>query len=690
MTSVIGVDVGGTFSDLTFISPSGAITILKVPSTPKDQSIGVQNALVQLKDQFIGKTPDLDILIHGSTVATNAVLERKGATTALITTKGFKDVIEIGRQTRRCLYDLNEDPINPLAPRNLRFEIAERVGADGRIIEPINHIDIKNTVKSIPDHVESVAICLIFSFQQPIHEIQIEKLLSQYKPDLAISRSSRVLPVFKEYERTSTILLDAYVKPIMKNYLKRFINRTNAFFQKEFEEIRIMKGDGGIVSFSHATERAAEIILSGLAGGVLGGVLIQRMLAGSPQNNLDTSKIVSLDIGGTSTDVSLILNGNAIYTRDCKISDLPLSIPSVDVVTVGAGGGSIAHIGKNGLFQVGPLSAGASPGPACYGQGGTDPTVTDADLLAGRLNPKNFCGGTIDIFTEQAKVVIEALADQLKISIDECINGILTIADTNVVTAVRKVSLERGHDPRQCIIASFGGAGPTHVCSVASLANIKIVVIPPYPGVWSSVGLLTADHRRSEMKSILKFTKDITIKELFHEYKMLESKVVEFLQLEGISRINTKILWEIDCRYKGQSYELNLSFPQKKLYKTQRTQIIREMFESEHYKIYGFRTHESLVEIVNIRVIGMSKQTVPQFQKPEEGNRNSDEALLTQRSVLFEDWIETDIFLRQQLKVGNLIQGPAIIEQPDSTSVVLPGWVAECDPTGCLILKHIE
>ncbi|MFW9914434.1 MAG: hydantoinase/oxoprolinase family protein [Candidatus Thorarchaeota archaeon] len=690
MSGIIGIDVGGTFSDLTYLSPSGQITVLKVPSTPQDQSIGVQNAISQLQSEMGQKNVEFDFLVHGSTVATNTVLTRSGSKTALITTHGVKDIIEIGRQTRTSLYDLDVDPVKPLVPRHLRFEVLERLDSAGKIIEPLDMENVNEVIQKIPEEIESVAISFLFSFLNSEHEKLVEKAIEERRPKILLSRSSKVLPVFREFERTSTTVLDAYIKPVMYNYLRRFRKRIEEVTDNPIEGLRVMKGDGGLVTIPQATERAAETILSGLAGGVLGGVLLHRILkekSSQTVQNIPLARLISLDIGGTSTDVSLVQNGKPMFTRDGKIGDLPLAIPSVDVVTVGAGGGSIAHVARSGLFQVGPRSAGADPGPACYGLGGTEPTVTDADLLAGKLNSANFCGGKMPLYPDLSQKAISSLADDLRISEDKCISGITRIADTNVVAAVRKVSLERGHDPRQCILAAFGGAGPTHACNVATLAGIKIVVVPPFPGVWSAVGLLTADHKRTEMKSILVTTEEFTLSDLRSEFESLEVSVRAFLETEGFSHSQIQFSRELDCRFEGQAYELVVPISPQVLAENSSEDIIRKLFEQEHQRIYDFIAQESRVEIVNIRVIGTCERPPSSFEEPEKGNKDPIDAIFEQREVLFTEWAETDIFLRDRLASGNQIAGPAIIEQSDSTTVIPPGWAAMCDTSGCLILK---
>ncbi|MFX0115277.1 MAG: hydantoinase/oxoprolinase family protein, partial [Candidatus Hodarchaeota archaeon] len=490
--------------------------------------------------------------------------------------------------------------------------------------------------------------------------------------------------------RTSTTVLDAYIKPVMYNYLRRLRERVEETVGKSLEGIRVMKGDGGLVTIPQATERAAETILSGLAGGVLGGVLLHRILKGKSSKNIPLSRLISLDIGGTSTDVSLVQDGRPMFTRDGKIGGLPLAIPSVDVVTVGAGGGSIAHVAKSGLFQVGPRSAGADPGPACYGLDGTEPTVTDADLLAGKLSSANFCGGKMSLYPDLSQKAINSLAEDLNISKDDCITGITRIADTNVVAAVRKVTLERGHDPRQCILAAFGGAGPTHACAVAELAGIKVVVVPPFPGVWSAVGLLTADHRRTEMKSILVNTEELPLSELNSEFVFLESPIREFLKKEGFSDSQMQFFRELDCRYQGQAHELVISVSSRIKQVNHIQDPIRVLFEEEHQKLYGFAAKESRVEIVNIRATGTCQMPSPRFPEIRKGDENPFDAFLDQREVLFTNWMETNVYLRDHLKAGNIVKGPAIIEQADSTTVIPPKWMARNDPSGCLILKSAK
>lgn len=655
----LGIDIGGTFTDLIIIdTDNNSVVLEKVSSTPKDQSVGVEYGL----SKFEVTLTDLDVVVHGTTVATNAILEHKGAKTALITTEGFSDIIEIGRQNRINLYSLYPRRIDPIVPSQLRIGVKERTSSLGEVLVPLNKDDLEIKLTKLgQEEVESVAISLLFSFFNPQHEIEIENELKRRFPSINVSRSSHILPVFREYDRTSTTVLDAYVAPLCRRYFTSFIDRMNE--QGINVPPLILLSTGGVTQIKNASERSVDTIFSGLAGGVLGGFY--------SCNELHIDNALTLDIGGTSTDVASIVNGRVEISTVNEIAGHPIHLPSIAVQTIGAGGGSIARY-EHGVLLVGPESAGADPGPACYNSGGKNPTVTDANLVRGLLNPDFFCGGTIKIYTKLAKKVISTLADEMNFSsIEKAAAGIIEIFENNIALALRKVSTERGYDSRDFHLISFGGAGPLHGCSLAERLYMDQVIIPPYPGVWSAYGLLAADIRHDLSISILKPLKEMTNEQLESAFQSLVRQGVQLCVEDGFSENDVLVARHLDLRLIGQSYELTVPF-------YGRLEAVSHAFDEAHKQAYGYASPDAPREIVNLRVAAMV--SLPKFKLPSlpKGTSNPKEAQTGSREIFIKDnWIVADIYQRSLLKTNNLIHGPSIIEQNDSTTFIDVGWVAE-------------
>ncbi|WP_455463306.1 hydantoinase/oxoprolinase family protein, partial [Candidatus Hodarchaeum mangrovi] len=656
----LGIDVGGTFTDFILIdSDSGFVKVEKVSSTPHDQSLGIDTGLSLLGESI----KRIDVLVHGTTVATNAILTRSGARTALITTAGFTDVLEIGRQNRTNLYSLYPKRITPLIPREYRYGVKERITSKGEILEGLSVENVAEIIEHLKKNkINSLAISLFFSFFNPSHELIIEDLVRKSIPDISISRSSWVLPVFREYARTSATVLDAFVAPLMRNYFNSLLVKIN----KRNIKISplILLSTGGVTQIKNAAEKSVETVLSGLAGGVLGGLY--------SSNELGIKNALTLDIGGTSTDVASVLEGNIEVTTENTVAGYPLPLPTIAVQTIGAGGGSIARY-EHGVFRVGPESAGAEPGPACYNQGGKEPTVTDANLVLGMLNPKFFCGGSVEIFPKLASEVIQSLAEELDFpSIYDCASGIIEIFENNISLALRKVSTERGYDSRNFSLIAFGGAGPLHGCSLADRLSMKHVIIPPYPGVWSAYGLLTADIRHDLTKSILKPMDIITKQELEQEFSELTNMGVNQCMDDGFKEKDVMITRSLDVRLIGQSYELSVPYYGD-------LKATSHAFDKAHEKAYGYSSPDARREIVNIRVAALVPlpkfhlRSLPSGKKspPEESHQGRREIFLQGQ------WCEVEIFLKSMLEGNNIIDGPAIIEQNDSTTLISPHWQGE-------------
>ncbi|MHA2225136.1 MAG: hydantoinase/oxoprolinase family protein [Candidatus Hodarchaeales archaeon] len=666
----LGIDIGGTFTDLIIVdSEKNQVFLEKVSTTTNDQSIGVKTGLTNLP------TPlnNLEVVVHGTTVATNAILERKGAKTALITTEGFSDILEIGRQNRLNIYSLYPERIEPLVPQNLRFDVKERVGASGKIITPLDNTNLREII-SILKHkkAESVAISLLFSFFNPKHELVISDEIKKALPSINVSRSSWILPVFREYDRTSATVLDAYVAPLCRNYFDSFLLRIQE--QSILVPPLILLSTGGVTQIKNAADRSVETVFSGLAGGVLGGLF--------SCNELNIKDALTLDIGGTSTDVASIVNSKIDITTENKIAGHPLPIPTIAVKTIGAGGGSIARF-EHGILRVGPESAGANPGPSCYNKGGDHPTVTDADLILGLLNPDFFCGGSIPIYPKLAEKVISSLAKKLKCSTVECAFGIIEVFENNVALALRKVSSERGLDPRNFSLVSFGGAGPLHACSLAQRLSMKQVIIPPFPGVWSAYGLLTADIRHDLSVSMLKPLHQVTRGQLEEIYDSLSNQAIQQCIEDGFSKRDVLIACNLDIRLVGQSYELTVPYYEQ-------LEAVSVAFDKAHKQAYGYASPDAPREIVNVRVAAMVP--LPKFELTSllNGEENPpNEALIDGRKIYLKDeWIECNVYRKSKLKANNVINGPSIIEQADSTILIESEWFGLVQKDGHLLLKR--
>jgi len=655
---VIGVDTGGTFTDFVF-KDGDKWDIYKILSTPSNPAEAVIKGLKQIAEEKAKG------IVHGSTVATNAILERKGVKTALITNKGFEDIIEIGRQNRRRLYDLSYKKEPHIVPKELRFGVRQRTLSSGEILEELDLEGAKNTREKIRKaNVESVAICFLFSYLNPAHEKKMKSILEAL--NLSISLSHEILSEFREFERTSTTLINAYVSPKMKGYISNLIDSLG-----ETDRLRVMQSNGGSISAETAMNESVRTILSGPAGGAVGAYEIAK-LAGF-------HKIISFDMGGTSTDVSLMDNRLSL-TLESQISGYPVKVPMIDIHTVGAGGGSIAYIDLGGSLRVGPESAGADPGPICYGRGHRI-TVTDAHLYLGRLIPEHFLGGDMMLHARRLEPFFTQMAEGLGLSTIELAEGILSVANTAMEKAIRVISVERGYDPREFTLFTFGGAGGMHAAYLARLLGIPKVLIPNNPGILSAIGMLMADIIKDYSLTVMLNQGDIDrgqISKLFHD---LEVKGKKDLISEGVHEKRIILERYLDMRYEGQSYEIIVPFNEDYV----------EGFHSLHEKNYGYRNNEKRVEIVNLRLRARGIPEKPEFQKSQLSSEPpADEALLGQREVVFDsEPMRTHVFKRERLKPGNRIDGPSILVEYSSTIVVPPFAEAFVDTYRNLII-HIN
>ncbi len=658
-STVLGVDIGGTFTDFVLVQ-DGKITVHKRLSTPRDPSVALLEGIAHL-----ALAPQANV-VHGSTIATNALLERRGARTALVTTRGFADVLAIGRQERPDLYALVPQLPLPLVPPELRFEVEERVTADGTPLVALDPQALDPLVAQIrAQGAESVAICLLFSFLYPEHERLIGAALNGH---VAVSLSSEILPEYREYERMSTTVINAYVAPLMDRYLRRVEEGLAG------RRLRIMQSNGGVITAATARKEAARTVLSGPAGGAVGAFHVAR-LAGFDH-------IISFDMGGTSTDVALF-PGDMIYTREAKIGGLPLRLSVVDVHTVGAGGGSIARVDAGGALQVGPQSAGADPGPACYGRGDL-PTVSDANLILGRLSAEHFLGGQMRLYPERARQALAALATAMHVATPEqAAWGVIQVANATMERAIRAISIQRGYDPRAFTLVAFGGAGPLHACALAEALHIPRILIPRTPGVLSALGMTIADLVKDYSQTIMAGQEVLAPAALDTIFAPLEARAYDDLRKEGIQPQQMVLERALDMRYVGQSHEITVPQPADGAW--------LGAFHTAHERLYGHRHDEEPVQVVNARLRAVGRSPKPIFELlPEEGT-DASAACVGEGLVWFgpREPQRTLLYERERLLAGNVIIGPAILFQLDATTVLAPGWQAVVDRWGNLLLSRL-
>jgi N-methylhydantoinase A len=653
----LGVDVGGTFTDLVALVEGGLITA-KVPTTPRNQAQGVVAALDIVQ-------PDVEAVAsfaHGSTVATNALLERRGARTALVTTEGFRDVIEIGRQNRPALYDLTRDRPPPLVPRELRFTVRERMSPEG-VLVPLDEDSVGAAVAACREAgVEAVAVCLLFGFLHPEHERKVGEALRRALPDARISLSSEVLPEFREYERCSTTVCNSYLAPRLGAYLERLADEVATL---GLPSPLVMQSSGGTAEIATAAAHAASCLLSGPAGGVVGAAWVAGLSG--------FRDLLTFDMGGTSTDVAPVLGGEVQTTTESVVAGVPVRLPMVDVHTVSAGGGSIAWIDAGGALRVGPRSAGADPGPAAYGRGGTEPTVTDANLYLGYLPDGAELGGEVRLDRGLAEAALGRLGAQAGLDVEETARGIVRVADAEMTRALRVISIERGLDPRELTLVAFGGAGGLHACSLAEELDIGRILVPLAAGVLSALGLAISDVRRDQVSPLLAELEAADPAELEACFAGLEADARG--RLAGDGRLSLARL--ADLRYQGQSFELTVD--------AEDLEELPARFSAEHERRYGYRMEDEVVELVNLRLVATAPRDKPDLYgaAPRRGRDPS-----RRRARLNDGWQEVDVYERALLGVGSELQGPAVVEFAESTLLVRPGWRASVDEVGTLDLER--
>ena len=684
----IGIDVGGTFTDVTLVDPEGGRRwTAKVPSTPDDPSRAFLSGLERAADQAGTSLGAVARVIHGTTVATNAILERKPTRMALVTTAGFRHVLEIGRHDipPGCNYFGWIKPERPVSPE-LIFEVPERVLVNGTVLRPLDEDATASIAARLCAlEIESVAICFLHAWANPEHERRAREVLAQALPGALISLSSEVMPEFREYERSMTTVLNAYVRPHVGRYLERLRPRLdeatrNGGNGQAAARLLIMKSNGGVTGAETAAVQAVGTVLSGPAGGVVG--------AARTAAEAGFADLISIDVGGTSADVCLVRGGVPSLTTRGEVGDFPLHLPVLDITSIGAGGGSIARL-VGGRLRVGPESAGAVPGPVCYGRGGLEPTVTDAHLALGRISAA-LLSGEIELDVEAARAAIgERIAEPLGLSVEAAAEGILAIANHAMVGAIRAVSVARGLDPREFVLVPFGGAGPLHGLELAGLIGIRTVIVPRTPGVLSTHGLLNTDLRNDYVRTIVTPVSECDAAELEDAFSLLEAQADRWLGSEGVAEPARSIVRSADLRYAGQNFELRLELPAGAL--TPETVAgLAERFHAEHRRQYTYSLPDAPVDLVNLRVSALGDLARLPSEQLVAQDGPIPVAHLGSRRVFFgEDrgWVETPIFDRERLGAGARIEGPAVLQQLDSTTVLGPGQSGTVEVHGHLIVE---
>jgi N-methylhydantoinase A len=650
----IGVDVGGTFTDVVGVV-DGRVVTSKLPSTP-EQSEGVLAGIERLGVNG----PDIEAFAHGTTVATNALLERKGARTALITTDGFRDVIEIGRQNRPSLYDLTANRPPPLVARDLRFMVAERCGPEG-VIEPLGETALEGVLQKLEQsEPDAVAVCLLFGYLHPEHERAVAAAVRTRFPHLHVSVSHEVLAEFREFERFSTTVADAYLEPRLATYLENLARRCD---RERVPRPVVMQSSGGVMDLERATSSAAACVLSGPAAGVVGASHVADLSG--------FADVLTFDMGGTSTDVAPIVDGRAERTTEGAIGGVPLKLPMVDVHTVGAGGGSIAWIDDGGALRAGPRSAGANPGPACYGRGGREPTVSDANLVLGYLAEGAKLGGEIRLDRELSLKALESITEPLSLDAVDAAQGIVRVANAEMVRALRVVSVERGLDPREFALIAFGGAGPLHACALAEELDMPTVLIPQAGGVLSALGLALSEMRADYVQPLLASTNEL-------ETTWLDEAVESMIsRAENELGPGASLERAADLRYVGQSFELTV--PAGDL------AAMTSAFHDAHERRFGYCMEDEPVETVGVRLTATTPIELPVLSDSPSALEESGET----RAANFDgEWDQTPVLQRTMMGTGTKVDGPCIVEFAEATAVIRPGWSGVVDDVGTLVVSR--
>ena len=677
----IGIDSGGTFTDVClFDDASGQVAVWKVPSTPDDPSRAIARGTQEGTERVGAKPGDVAYFGHGTTVGTNALIQHRGVRTGLITTDGFRDLIEIGRQKRPDLYDLQVDKAAPLVTRDLRFGVAERLRHDGSVETQLDEDGVRQAARELRDAgVKAVAIGFLYGFVRPEHEETARRIVAEEFPEAFICTSHEVAPEFREYERISTAVVNAYLGPVMQGYIQRLAERLKELGVTTTPHLT--QSNGGVIGFDMAARLPVRTVLSGPSTGVVAAQAIGRMTG--------IENLITFDMGGTSSDVALLRGGEAKLASEANVHGYPIKAPMLDIHTVGAGGGSIAAIDSGGLLKVGPRSAGADPGPVCYARGSTEPAVTDANVVLQTLNPTHLLGGRMPIDRALSKQAIGRIAEQLGLDLMATAQGIISVVTANMAKAIRVISVQRGHDPRDYALVAFGGAGPLHAARLARELEMKRIVVPRNPGIGCALGLLLTDLRANFATTRLATLGDGLVPDMAEIFAGLEAQAEHWFAEENVAPADRELKRTADLRYHGQNYELAIDVPDGPI--TPATiRALADGFAEAHKRLYGFVAEGEPVQLVTYRVEAIGFVPKAEFRPEPDAGPDASAAIMGRREVWFPEaggFVDCALYDRDKLRSGNLIEGPAIIEQMDATTVLLPGMTARVEPYLNLILE---
>ncbi len=679
----LGVDVGGTFTDIALWDEARQrLTVLKLPTVPADPAEGILAGIRAITARDGVPPAALGFVAHGTTVATNALLEKKGARTALLTTRGFRDLLEIARQKRPDLYDLQADKPPALVPREWRLEATERLLADGSVHEKLREADVTaavETLRAAGGGVEALAICFLYAFLDPAHERRAAELVQAHLPGVFVALSSDVSPEFREYERLSTTVLNAYLGPLIGRYVRRFANRVQALGVGAPPYIN--QSNGGIISVAEAAARPVRTLLSGPAAGVMGAAWV------AEQAGLDA--IITFDMGGTSTDVARVESGVPRIAAERTIDGYPVRIPALEIESVGAGGGSLAWVDSGGALKVGPQSAGAVPGPACYGRGGERPTVTDANVILGRLSATHLLDGEMRLSPALAERAIAGLAHELGLDPLQAARGVVSVVQANMLAAIRLVSVRKGYDPRGATMVAFGGAGPLHASALARDLGVARVLVPPAPGILCALGLLVEPLRLDLVRTRVEPLDALGVAQLETVFAALEREAQAWLERERVPAGRRRLARALDMRYVGQNFELLVEVPAE-FWRGERD-ALRRAFLREHARVYGHSAEDDAIQVVSYRLTALGEPaalTLPAL--PQAPGASPDAARAGERPVYFDEaggFVTTPVYRRERLVAGHALEGPAIVEQMDSTTVILPGQRGTIDAHANILIQ---
>ena len=678
----IGVDIGGTFTDIVALEGDGRLHFTKVPTTPKDLLEGIADAVRRVLALAGAEAGAVERFVHGTTVATNALLEQKGAVTAVLATAGFEDVLELGRQKRSRMYDLDMDPETPtfLAPRRRRVGIRERLDAGGRVLEALDEAQVRAEVLRLAaEGVQALAVAFLFSFVNPVHERRVREIARETAPALAVSLSSEVDPTFREYERLCVTAFDAYLGPVVTRYLAGLAAALGELGVTAVPQI--MRSRGGIVSAAMAARSPVTLFLSGPAGGVIGACVAAERSG--------VRDFVSLDMGGTSNDVAVVQGGEPSIVSEGRIGPYPARTPMVDINTIGAGGGSIAWLDRAGGLRVGPMSAGAEPGPACYARGGEAATVTDASLVLGYLNPERFAGGRLTLDAGAAERAIGAIAGRLRLDAVQTAAGIHRVVNARMADQIRLVTIKRGDDPRRFALVVLGGAGPVHGVALAEEMGMPEVIVPEAPGVLAAFGLLSAAVEHHHARTLQGPVDTIDLAAVNACLDALDAAGRARMREESVPAAAVQVAWSADMRYVGQAYELEV--PIGAPLTRDALERVTAAFHAVHERVYGYARAGQAVEFVNFRAVHRHPRPRPAVRPPAAAAGSVEQALVGERRAYFppDGFVATPILDRARLPAGGRVAGPAIIEQADTTTVIPPGWAARLEDSGNLRLRRL-